>query len=162
MKRSTTIVLLLSGALATTAGLSWYQAQKEESPAEPTDQFFSSGEPNPDQELENNSYLPGSGYYHSVSHNWHPYPFNWHVPGRGYYYGGDWHASAFNGVTPSRSRPNPEAVAAARTQGFSGAASHFAHGSSAGGGSSSAGHSSFHSSQISRGGFGGSSHGGGS
>ena len=162
MKRSTTIALLLSGALATTAGLTGCQAQKEEIPSEPTDAFFSSDEPSPDQELENNSYSPGSGYYHSVSHNWHPYPFNWYSHGRGYYYGGDWHPSAFSGVIPSRSRPSPEAVAAARSLSSARAASHGAHGSSVGSESSSAGHSSFHSSGISRGGFGGSSHGGGS
>jgi hypothetical protein len=165
LKRSTSIVLLLSGALATTVGLAIYNAQ-DETPPEPTGAIIPADQLSADQELENNTYVPGSGYYHSVSHNWHPYPFNWYSPGRGYYYGGDWHTSGFNGVMPTRSRPSAAAVASARSQGSSGStSSHFAQGASSGGNGSSAGHSSSsgsHSSSISRGGFGSSSHGGGS
>ena len=146
-------------------GLAVYQPWKA-TPPEPTGAIIPADQLRPDQELANNSYVPGVGYYHSVSHNWHPYPFNWYSPGHGYYYEGDWHTSGFSGVMPSRSRPSSDAVVSARSQGSSvSTSSHFAEDSSSGGNGSSAGHSESssgaHSSSISRGGFGGSAHGGG-
>lgn len=116
-RRSQSIVLLLSGALAATMGPAGCSLVDEdpEPPAPPPGTTVL----NPDQlkdgeEQANNSYVPGVGYYHSYSHGWYPYPFNWFHPARGYYYGGAWHGSQFNGGVPASSRPSVTAYSTAR------------------------------------------------
>lgn len=79
MKRSERIVLVLSGAVASTLlgcsreapGLMKLSANSV---------------------YTNNHYVPGAGYYHAPFHAWYPFPHNSYSPNRGYYYGGTWNA----------------------------------------------------------------------
>jgi hypothetical protein len=67
----------------------------------------------PDREYDNDEYLEGAGYYHAPYHAWFPMRFDMHDPARGYFRGGLWLADRdASGVT--RSRPAPDALAAAR------------------------------------------------
>lgn len=65
------------------------------------------------QELENDSYTPSVGYYHAPANLWFPYPWNYHVPERGYFQSGNWVSKP---TQPSvvRSIPNYYAVQHAR------------------------------------------------
>jgi len=150
MKRSVKITLLLSGALYTVAAPTG--CRNDPAPPPPTSDAVI-GQYREDQDQDNNSYVPGVGYYHSAYHTWYPYPFNWYYPRFGYYYGGGWHESPVRGAAPAKSRPLaplprsqysasrspsvPGAVAAARTGHASGPS---------------------HPVGISRGGFGGTGH----
>lgn len=102
MKKSEQIVLLLSGALAAGFGLA---AISDPNPS--AGDWGGSAYDNENQDQQNNSYMPGVGYYHSPFHAWYPVSFNTHDPNRGYYYGGSWHAAPFAGIVPSSSRPSP-------------------------------------------------------
>src|SRR5258708_38747397 len=42
----------------------------------------------PNRDYENNTYIAGLGYYHAYHHWWYPYPWNYYMPGFGYYGGG--------------------------------------------------------------------------
>jgi hypothetical protein len=72
------------------------------------------GQVRDDEDLENNTYVPGFGYYHALDHRWYPYPFNWYYPQYGYYYGGGWNDRPYGGPVPERSRPSPQALAVER------------------------------------------------
>jgi len=65
------------------------------------------------QTYANNDYVPGVGYYHAPYHAWHPYPFNYHDPMRGYFAGGLWAAAPYI-VSALRSQPSNDAVLAAQ------------------------------------------------
>lgn len=150
-------MLLLSGALATVmvpTGCS----DNQEPPPPPPDKVVGTDQLKDDRDLENNAYTPGLGYYHAVHHMWYPYPFNWYYPGRGYYYGGYWHPSVYSGTVVIYSRPSAASYLRARTyvQRSSTLPSRTY--------SKPSSHSStpVRSAPITRGGFGGSSHFGGS
>jgi len=68
-----------------------------------------------DNTYTNNHYVRGAGYYHAPYHAWYPFPFNYHVPGRGYYSGGRWDTSPDDKALFA-SKPTPEAVSVARSQ----------------------------------------------
>lgn len=98
-------MLLLSGALATGLGLS---GCSDSNPPPATGQAWN-GAVLPDddnQDQQNDSYVPGVGYYHSPFHAWYPFPFNIHRADRGYYYGGLWHTDPYGGLVPLTSRPS--------------------------------------------------------
>src|SRR5258708_32033217 len=52
----------------------------------------------PNRDYENNTYIAGLGYYHAYHHWWYPYPWNYYMPGFGYYGGGGWGASPGNQI----------------------------------------------------------------
>lgn len=76
MKRSSTVLLVLSGALL--AGCS-------------RNERTDSGVLDPDDTntYTNNTYRASHGYYHAPYHAWFPMPFGHFMPGRGYYSGGN-------------------------------------------------------------------------
>ena len=92
--------------------------------------------------ITNNTYVEGRGYYHAPFHAWFEYPYNYYRPGYGYYYGGNY-----------SSRPYISDIFVSRPSRSVSIGSF-----SSGGGSSHIG-SAAHSSSVSRGGFGGISHG---
>ena len=139
VKRSLTVTLLLSGALATSLGPAG--CSQPDQPASVTDDGWDDQQPQ-----DNNSYQPGAGYYHAPFHGWFPLPFNHYVGSRGYYYGGDWHPAPFANP-PLRSVPSRSAATAVRSRVGRTGASGFAH--------SSAGS---HVGSIARGGFGSTAH----
>ena len=156
-------MLLLSGALATTIGQPGCRPDEPQPPA-PIGTIVPANQLVADRDQDNNFYVPGVGYYHSVYHTWAPYPFNWYAPGHGYFYAGHWQPNAYSGPIPLRSRPLPGALSAALNMirrnsesaawAPSGGGGHgFGFGSSGGEAATSGG--------ISRGGFGSSAHGGG-
>lgn len=55
--------------------------------------------------VENDAYVENRGYYHASVGGFFPYPTNYFVVGRGYYYGGVW-LSAPHHVTVYRSVPS--------------------------------------------------------
>lgn len=71
-RKSTAIVLVLSGALLSGCG------RKQED----LSQGWDAGP------VTNNTYRPGLGYYHAPYYHWYPHPYNWYSPGFGYYHGG--------------------------------------------------------------------------
>lgn len=109
------------------------------------------------QSYDNNSFLPGVGYYHAPYHAWFPMAYNQFDAGRGYYRGGSWFPNTEENINPSarqtsgfagqstipRSTPSSAAVVQANNASRAFRASH----------SSSSG-----SRSIFRGGFGSSSH----
>jgi hypothetical protein len=108
VKKSATIALALSGALATGAGLTSCSDPSPPVPPVPANSQWTDGDTvvKDQKDQQNNSYVPGIGYYHSAFHSWFPYPFNWYYPQRGYYYGGSWHRDAYAGEPPPHSRPS--------------------------------------------------------
>ncbi len=134
MKRSRTIRLVLTGAVAgvafTGCGPSY------------------DGPPiSADQTYTNNHYVRGAGYYHAPYSRWFPFPYNHHVAGQGYFYGGRWAPTPETPGTTA-SRPTTDAARLAQAQ-----RSSFTRSSSS---------SSSKSSGSIRGGFGGSSRSSGS
>jgi hypothetical protein len=105
IKRSRGITLLLAGSLATTLGQG---CSREIVPPSPSGhaKVLQAWQLDDDQDQDNNTYVPGFGYYQSVYHTWFPYPMNWYYPGTGYYYGGSWNDEPFRGTVPVRSRPS--------------------------------------------------------
>ena len=92
--------------------------------------------------ITNNTYAPGYGYWHAPYHGWYPYPYNFYRPGFGYFHGGNY--SDAPEVSPIiRSSPRFSSGGGLHSGSWSGSGSesHFG---------------------ISRGGFGGSAHFGGS
>ncbi len=151
-------MLLLSGALATGLGLGGCSdSNPPPAPGQAWNGMALADDNNQDQ--QNNAYVPGLGYYHTPFHSWYPFPFNFHRPDRGYYYGGVWHPNSYVGPVPASSRPSAAGWMRARSLlGY--------HGGSGGAGSGGgfAGFSAFggHASgSVTRGGFGSSaaSHG---
>ncbi|HVU36445.1 MAG TPA: hypothetical protein VHE61_23605 [Opitutaceae bacterium] len=102
MRRTHSIVLALSGALATGLGVVGCSRPATDSAAWDTNDLQDNT-----RDQQNNAYVPGVGYYHTPFHAWYAYPFNYYFPGRGYFYGGFWHPAAFAGVIPPMSRPSP-------------------------------------------------------
>ncbi len=157
MKRSQSIFLLLSGALATTIGPAGCSDNQDPPPPPATGRTVAADQLRADQDQDNNSYVPGTGYYHSLYHTYYPYPFNWYSPGHGYYYAGGWQATPFAGLVPDHSRPTASTIASVQQSVRSG---------SSGGGWFTGGHggsfsgSSVGHSGISTGGFGSSAHAG--
>ena len=122
MKKSSVVVLVISGALL--AGCDSSDRASDD---------FSSGADT--QTYTNNHYAAGRGYYHAPYHSWYPFPYNYHDPARGYYYGGGYStAPHVSGITASR----PAMSSAARSSFFGGSSSRS---------------SSPSSSSVSRGGF---------
>jgi len=142
MKRSTRIVLVLSGALTAGAlgGCDGRVGQVAPPPG-------SSG-----NSYTNNQYVAGTGYYHAPYQGWFIHPFNYYEASRGWYRGGRWYAS------PTDDQRSTSSGSSGGHYWFSGSGSGGDSGSSGSSGGS-------HSSSISRGGFGGTgsgSSGGGS
>ncbi|MBI3867354.1 MAG: hypothetical protein HY299_02400 [Verrucomicrobia bacterium] len=140
MKRSTTIRLVLSGALA---GSALTGCGPEETTTTASTQAVSQDVDaiTTSESYTNNHHVQGVGYYHAPYHSWWPHPYNYYLPGRGYYHGGNWsdqpHSSGLTSSQPTSSAARQAQTARSATS------------------------SSGHSSAISRGGFGGSSHSGG-
>lgn len=58
----------------------------------------------------NNFYVPGAGYYHAPFRGWYALPYNHFDPAKNrYFYGGLWGAYPFESIT-NISSPTPEAV----------------------------------------------------
>ena len=59
----------------------------------------------------NNTYRASHGYYHAPHHAWFPMPFGHFMPGRGYYYGGNFQPNAAPAPAVMASSPaqNPRA-----------------------------------------------------
>ncbi|MBI3415313.1 MAG: hypothetical protein HY043_08340 [Verrucomicrobia bacterium] len=143
MKRSRQIHLVLSGALASGA-LAGCSRAPDGWDFEPSVSQVST-----DNTYTNNHYVHGYGYYHAPYRGWYPHPFNYYLPGRGYFHGGNWTPAPFETSTTA-SRPAADSVQ--RVNASTRVASR----------SQSSTPSSSRGSWISRGGFGGTSHGGGS
>jgi hypothetical protein len=75
VKRSSSVLLVLSGALLSGCGRA---GPVDEGLIDPTDT----------NTYTNNTYQPSQGYYHAPYHGWYPMPYGHFVSGRGYYYGG--------------------------------------------------------------------------
>jgi hypothetical protein len=90
--------------------------------------------------ITNNTYAPGYGYWHAPYRGWYPYPYNFYRPGFGYFHGGNY-------------SDEPEASPITRS---------FPRFTSGGGAAHGGSWFSGSHSGISRGGFGGSAHFGGS
>ena len=64
----------------------------------------------------NNFYVPGVGYYHAPFRAWFPRPYNdYDLQTRRYFYGGQWGAVPFENIT-NISPPTAESVALAEVQ----------------------------------------------
>lgn len=128
VKRSSTVVLVLSGALLSGCGR-----------AAPADVGLI--DPADTNTYTNNTYLPSQGYYHAAYHAWYPMPYGHFVPGRGYYYGGAFQDTAHSYPALSASSPaqSPKAQSAPSR-------------------SAASGSSAAESATTSRGGFGSSAH----
>src|SRR4051812_49105819 len=62
----------------------------------------------------NNFYIPGAGYYHAPFRTWYSLPYNhFDSQARLYYYGGQWGAQPCESIT-NISSPLPEAVTVAQ------------------------------------------------
>ncbi|HUR46571.1 MAG TPA: hypothetical protein VMZ27_11900 [Candidatus Saccharimonadales bacterium] len=104
MKRSQKVILVLSGALATsTIGCNRNGGWGDDS------SWLSS-----DNTYTNNHYVHGVGYYHAPYHAWFPYPYNSYQIGRGYYHGGTWSPEP-NASPTTVSRPSVQATSSARS-----------------------------------------------
>jgi hypothetical protein len=69
-----------------------------------------------DNSYTNNYYVPGVGYYHAPFRAWYSLPYNHFDPqGRRYFYGGQWGATPFETVT-NISQPTAQAAAQAEAQ----------------------------------------------
>ncbi|HUS36322.1 MAG TPA: hypothetical protein VM680_13305 [Verrucomicrobiae bacterium] len=100
MKRSTAVVLVLSGAILSGC------RREEPKPAAQRES----------QVVTNDTYIAGRGYYHSSFHGFYPFPYNYYAPGRGYYRGGAYHPqpdlTAPKPTYPGRSFQTAQAPAA--------------------------------------------------
>jgi hypothetical protein len=108
MKRSTMVTLVLSGALSGTllTGCADPQEQAEEEWQ--------------GQQLTNNTYRAGSGYWHAPYRGWYPYPYNCYRPGYGYYHGGEYSSSPHSSpITVSSPVPGHARAASAHASGVS-------------------------------------------
>lgn len=117
-----TPMLVAAGALGLPLLVGLSRCSEERSEKAPT-------ELSADQEVANNSFLPGVGYYHAPFHAWFPMPYNQFEPSRGYYRGGSWHKEKDDqdDLLPGRalhtggirsmpvSRPSEEAVSRANS-----------------------------------------------
>jgi len=88
MKRSSVVVLVVSGALL--AGCNSYDDNSWED----------------SQTYTNNHYVAGRGYYHAPYRSWYPFPYNYYdAERRSYYHGGNYttdpHVSAITASQPS-------------------------------------------------------------
>ena len=128
VKRSSTVVLVLSGTLLSGCGR-----------ASPADVGLI--DPADTNTYTNNTFLPSQGYYHAAYHAWYPMPYGHFVPGRGYYYGGAFQDTAHSYPAVSASSPSQSPKV-----------------SSAPSGLSSSGSTASESATTSRGGFGSSAH----
>ena len=100
MKRSEKIVLVLSGAVASSlAGC----GDSDKVKLSPTGVYT------------NNHYVRGAGYYHAPFHAWFPHRYNAYDPARGYYYGGNWNQLP-DGQTVMASKPTADAVTRATAE----------------------------------------------
>jgi hypothetical protein len=80
VKRSTAVVLVLSGAILGGCSRRNEQTNAAAGPAA-----------RPSQVVTNDTYIAGRGYYHAPFHAWYPFPWNFYSPGRGYYRGGGYY-----------------------------------------------------------------------
>jgi len=63
----------------------------------------------------NNFYVPGAGYYHAPFRNWYALPYNHFDPQKDlYFYGGQWGKQPFESIT-NISAPTAEAVQLAQS-----------------------------------------------
>lgn len=166
MKRSQQITLVLSGAMATwPLGCEKMFGPSVPLPPPPVTQSGNlpddawASQLNTTNSYTNNHYVPSAGYYHAPYRGWFPYPYNYQVPGHGFFHGGMWSPQPHQSVV-NASQPAGAAVDMARER-ASGLASSSG-GSGYRGGSSSGFSRSGSSSGTSRGGFGSSSQGSGS
>ncbi|MBM3877641.1 MAG: hypothetical protein FJ386_13155 [Verrucomicrobia bacterium] len=153
VKKSKHISLVLSGALATGAGLSEACHRRPPPPPPPPVSLVDKDwqappELSETQSYTNNHYTPGVGYYHAPFQSWYPYPYNFFAPGWGYYHGGRWSQQP-NDSTMRESRPTAAGTSGARSMWLNNSRTR----SSSGGSSTSTSRSS----STSRGGFGSSS-----
>ena len=90
MKKSSVVVLVISGALLTGCDSSDHASDN-----------FSSGADS--ETYTNNHHVAGRGYYHAPYHAWYPFPYNYYDPARGYYYGGSYKSVPLvSAITASR------------------------------------------------------------
>ena len=108
MKKSSAVVLVLSGALLTGC-----------------DGNNSSGGWGSSQTYTNNHYVSGRGYYHAPYFAWYPFPYNYYDPvRRSYYHGGNYtpaaHMSSVTASKPAaRWSPSTSQSSGVRRGGFS-------------------------------------------
>lgn len=145
MKRSRSIILVLSGTIAGAVLSGCDPSPEAESPAEQV-------QVSADNSYTNNHYVPGVGYYHAPYRAWFPRPYNYYDPAYGYYHGDRWTPRP-NPSLVQASKPSPEAVEEVGAGGSSGART-----ASSGFRSSGRSGSGTGSHSISRSGFGSSSH----
>lgn len=100
MKRSSTVMLVLSGALL--AGCSRNE-RTDSGVVDPSDT----------NTYTNNTYRASHGYYHAPHHAWFPMPFGHFVPGRGYYSGGNFQSTP--PAAPAVAASSPSQVSKSRT-----------------------------------------------
>ncbi len=99
MKKSSAVMLVISGALLTSC-----------------DSSDSSSNWGDSQTYTNNHYQAGRGYYHAPYHAWYPFPYNTYHPARGYYHGGSYSAAPHvSGITASRPAAGPSSAASSRS-----------------------------------------------
>ncbi len=103
MKRSSAVRLTLTGTVA--ASLTAAGCQQSETTPVPVPTTLVST----NQVYTNNTFVAGSGYYHAPFRAWYSHPFNTYWPNRGYFYGGQWWATPYQGALDP-SRPTPSAV----------------------------------------------------
>lgn len=109
--RSQAIQLLFAGAVVTALALEGCGYDELKPPAPGNSRIVQARQLRDDDDQDNNTYVPGFGYYHSAYHSWYPYPFNWYYPDYGYYYGGEWNDNPYRGPVPPRSRPSGASLA---------------------------------------------------
>lgn len=114
MRRSTKVALILLGTAGVVgAAVVWdaWQRSRDDASVSPTGAAQPAPEPvSAERTYQNNTYLPGAGYYHAPFYGFFPFPLNHYDPARGYFSGGQWRASQFaSDVTQSQ----PTAAAAA-------------------------------------------------
>ena len=63
----------------------------------------------PDVRYPDNHHVPGVGYYHAAFGRWYPLPWNEFREGKGFYYGGEWHADPAP-ATPEMTVPDAEHI----------------------------------------------------
>ena len=107
MKRSSTVVLVLSGALLAGCGRS---GTADPGVADVTDT----------NTYTNNTYRASHGYYHAPYHAWFPMPFGHFMPGRGHYYGGNFQPNAAPAPAITASSPSQNSRARMGAPGSSG------------------------------------------
>ena len=98
VKRSSSVLLVLSGALLSGCGRA---GPVDEGLIDPTDT----------NTYTNNTYQPSQGYYHAPYHGWYPMPYGHFVSGRGYYYGGAFQSNPHVYPAVSASSPSQSAKA---------------------------------------------------